>query len=128
MAKKVTIETLMSQLGELEAKEKTAAVMEEIDAVKAQIAAMEADAKALAEEVAKAEAEKARIAAEKEAKKKKPRFSTYEVWKMEWKGMGDKRELVKVNVKKTVKILKEHADILNEQTENTLLKYVRKEA
>jgi len=63
----------------------------------------------------------------KEAKKE-PKFLLYEVWKMEWKGIGDNRELVKVNVKKTVKILKEHADILNEQVENTLLKYVRKEA
>jgi len=126
MAKKVTIETLNARLGELEATEQTAKVMEETDVVKAQIDTMDAEAKALADEIARNEAEKTEKAKAKE-EKKKGRFISYDVWQLEWKGVGDSRKLSRIRVKKTVKILAEHAATLNEQRENTLFEYVKKE-
>ena len=112
MAKKVLTEKqkLEAMLAELEAKEQTAEVMAEIDNVKEQIEALEVKPEVPV----------------KKAPEKKGKFTEYDVWRMEWKGVGDERKLVRVNLKKTVKILEEHAGILNEQTENTLLMYVKK--
>jgi len=53
-------------------------------------------------------------------------FTLYEVWRMEWEGLGDKRKLIKNKLKKVVKILPEQADELNTQTHNTLLLYEKK--
>jgi hypothetical protein len=61
-----------------------------------------------------------------EATDNKAKFYTYEVWRLEWKGMGADRKLERVNMKKEVVILDEHAAILNEQRENTLLEYTKK--
>lgn len=112
MAKKVLTEKekLSAKLVELEAKEQTAEVMAEIDNVKEQIDALEVKPEVPA----------------KKAPEKKGRFTDYDVWRMEWKGTGNERKLMRVNLKKTVNILDEHAAILNEQTANTLLLYVKK--
>jgi len=130
MAKKITIETLKTQLSELEGKEQTAEVMEQVDAVKAQIESFEAEQKAIADEIARNEADKAAKAkekAEKKAGEKKGHFTTYEVWQLERKLTDGRLSFPRLKLKKVVKILEEHAQILNEQRENTLLEYVKKE-
>jgi len=142
MAKKITIESLKIQLGELESKEQTAEVMAQVDAIKATIADMEAKEKELADEIARNQALRD---AEKEAKKKKRNspFLITEVFqlkkRMEPVVENGKQKVInsvpQVEVYfdrekkiKEVKILREHIDILNSQKENTLIEYVEKEA
>jgi len=62
----------------------------------------------------------------KEKPTKTSPFTLYEVWRMEWEGIGNDRKLIKSKKKKVVGLLPEQADELNTQTHNTLLLYEKK--
>jgi hypothetical protein len=83
-----------------------------------------------------AEIEKKKKAAErfkpKETHERPSQFSTYEEWRLEKKIANSKEgsalsfKHLKEKPEKTVRLLKEHADTLNGQKENTLVEYIEK--
>lgn len=55
---------------------------------------------------------------------KKDILIEFEKWKLE-RNPEDKTKLIRFKLIRKVMILQEHADMLNEQRENTLIEYVR---
>ena len=64
--------------------------------------------------------------AHKAPEAKKSRFTIYEVWRLEKKIENGKISYPRLKKVKETKILPEHAQILNTQSENSLTEYVKK--
>lgn len=106
MAKKETFESVSKRISDLKECEQTPEIMQEIDELTAKLEVLKPS-------------EKVKKAPEKAGK---PGFLTFEEWELE------KVTLKKVKIRKECRMLQEHADILNEQSANTLLQYIEKEA
>ena len=104
--KKESLTALKMQLGKLQKKEQTPEVMEQIDDLKLRIETMEAESKNSKKEDPKPAS--------------KTGFKTFEKWMLSPKGD-------KIKMLKEVRILQEHADMMNAQTVNTQIEYIEKE-
>ena len=120
MAKK-SIKELESEVQKLLSTDQTPQVEAQIKALEAEIAEKRAIGSRLAEAKKTKKAPDAPVQGKKEAPKQP--FITFEEWKLERKD----GKLIPLKLNREVRILQEHANTLNEQRENTLLEYVKKD-
>lgn len=125
---KSSIKELESEVQKLLTQDQTPQVETKIKQLEAEIAEKRKIGQRLAE--AKKGKEEKKGPDSKEEQKKVSQFHKYEEWKHERKPVNEDGRMVtrlvrKEKAERTVMLLDEHAEILNQQKENTLIEYIK---